>query len=97
MSSRPDGIEPVKTEFGHNEHGLREEVDRIDSVATAPGVTYESFAHLDEKKILRKVRSHPSAILRFEEIVDSCLDGCPSDTHARPSLPAVISGPSQHR
>ncbi|KAF2014647.1 MFS general substrate transporter [Aaosphaeria arxii CBS 175.79] len=31
------------------------EVERIDAMATAPGVTMESFAHLDEKKILRKM------------------------------------------
>ncbi|KAF2464318.1 MFS general substrate transporter [Lindgomyces ingoldianus] len=32
-----------------------EEVARIDALATAPGVTMASFAHLDEKKILRKM------------------------------------------
>jgi len=31
------------------------QVGRIDAMATAPGVTLESFSHLDEKKILRKV------------------------------------------
>lgn len=55
MTSSPDIIDPVKVEYGHNEHGLREEIDRIDAVAAAPGTTFESFAHLDEKKILRKV------------------------------------------
>lgn len=55
MSSSPDGIDPVKPEYGHSEHGLRGEVDRIDAAVTAPGITHESFAHLDEKKILRKV------------------------------------------
>ncbi|KAF3351854.1 hypothetical protein VdG1_04660 [Verticillium dahliae VDG1] len=35
-------------------HGLREK-DRIDGIATAPGTTIESFAHLDEKKVLRKM------------------------------------------
>lgn len=35
-----------------------EEVARIDKLATAPGVTLESFAHLDEKKILRKMDWH---------------------------------------
>lgn len=58
MTSSPDTIAPVKVEYGHNEHGLREEIDRIDAVATAPGTTFESFAHLDEKKILRKVWDH---------------------------------------
>jgi hypothetical protein len=35
-----------------------EKVARIDKLATAPGVTLESFAHLDEKKILRKMDLH---------------------------------------
>ncbi|KAF2787424.1 MFS general substrate transporter [Melanomma pulvis-pyrius CBS 109.77] len=39
-------------------HGPRSksaEIARIDALATAPGVTMASFAHLDEKKILRKM------------------------------------------
>jgi hypothetical protein len=44
----------------HNQHGKptkskAEEIARIDALATAPGVTMASFAHLDEKKILRKM------------------------------------------
>jgi hypothetical protein len=35
-----------------------EEIARIDKLATAPGVTAASFAHLDEKKILRKMDWH---------------------------------------
>lgn len=35
-----------------------EEIARIDALATAPGVTIASFAHLDEKKILRKMDLH---------------------------------------
>ncbi|KAF3052043.1 hypothetical protein E8E11_003033 [Didymella keratinophila] len=35
-----------------------EEKERIDALATAPGVTLESFAHLDEAKILRKMDWH---------------------------------------
>lgn len=31
------------------------EIERIDALATGPGVTMASFAHLDEKKILRKM------------------------------------------
>ncbi len=34
------------------------EKERIDALATAPGVTLASFAHLDEKKILRKMDWH---------------------------------------
>lgn len=40
-------------------HGRRiskaEIVHEIDAIATAPGVTRESFAHIDEKKLLRKM------------------------------------------
>ncbi|RYP54674.1 hypothetical protein DL768_000610 [Monosporascus sp. mg162] len=39
----------------HAERGLREEVEKVDAVATAPETTFESFAHLDEKRILRKM------------------------------------------
>jgi hypothetical protein len=39
---------------GHLHLGL-EEVRRKDAMATAGGVTLASFAHLNEKKILRKV------------------------------------------
>ena len=35
-----------------------EEKERIDALATTPGVTLESFSHLDEKKILRKMDWH---------------------------------------
>lgn len=31
------------------------EVERVEAMATAPGVTLESFAHINEKKLLRKV------------------------------------------
>ncbi|KAH9995345.1 major facilitator superfamily domain-containing protein [Xylariaceae sp. FL0662B] len=40
---------------GRHDHGEREEIERIDAWATAPETTLESFAHLDEKKILRKM------------------------------------------
>lgn len=45
---------------GHDTKGKSkaEEVARIDKLALAPGVTAESFAHLDEKKILRKMDWH---------------------------------------
>lgn len=35
------------------------QIAHIDAVATAPETTLESFAHLDEKKILRKVSRLP--------------------------------------
>jgi hypothetical protein len=38
------------------EHSAREgEIERIDALALAPETTLASFAHLDEKKILRKM------------------------------------------
>jgi len=45
---------------GHGGKGKSkaEEIARIDKLALAPGVTAESFAHLDEKKILRKMDWH---------------------------------------
>ncbi|KAK9779800.1 putative Major facilitator superfamily domain-containing protein [Seiridium cardinale] len=56
---------PEKAEIAEKEnasHGRRrgsstveEEIGRIDAMAEAPGVSVESFAHLDEKKILRKM------------------------------------------
>ncbi|KAI0389351.1 major facilitator superfamily domain-containing protein [Xylariaceae sp. FL0594] len=42
-------------EGGHHQKTIKDVVSHIDAIATAPGVTYESFAHLDEKKILRKM------------------------------------------
>ena len=46
-----------KAEVFEAEATGRGQVDRIDAMATAPGTTLESFSHLDEKKILRKVCS----------------------------------------
>jgi hypothetical protein len=42
------------TSLGHGK-SKAEERARIDALATSPGVTMASFAHLDEKKILRKM------------------------------------------
>lgn len=39
----------------HAAGGYKSEVERIDAMATAEGTTLASFAHLDEKKIMRKV------------------------------------------
>lgn len=50
------GHEQQHRQHNHNGHFKEEEeIKRIDAMATAQGVTLESFAHLDEKKILRKV------------------------------------------
>lgn len=62
MSSSPRSEKPdvAELEVSHHErqqHGSNKiaEKDRIDAIAEAPGTTMASFAHLDEKKILRKV------------------------------------------
>ncbi|KAL6711646.1 hypothetical protein ACN47E_004580 [Coniothyrium glycines] len=45
-----------KASFSSAHAGTKaEEIARIGALATAPGVTMASFAHLDEKKILRKM------------------------------------------
>jgi hypothetical protein len=41
----------------------KEEMERIDALATAPETTPAKFAHLDEKKILRKMDLHLIPIL----------------------------------
>ncbi|KAF2265117.1 MFS general substrate transporter [Lojkania enalia] len=43
------------THTHHEKHTRSEQVSHIDALATAPGVSLSSFAHLDEKKILRKM------------------------------------------
>ncbi|KAI1369227.1 major facilitator superfamily domain-containing protein [Xylaria arbuscula] len=48
---KPDVIEVDMAE-GRTQKAV---IDHIDAMATAPNVTYESFAHLDEKKILRRM------------------------------------------
>jgi hypothetical protein len=62
QDSRNGSFVPEQSEDHHNAHdGSRTnstkaaEVARIDALATAPGVSAASFAHLDEKKILRKM------------------------------------------
>lgn len=45
---------PEVVEVDETQHGIQEDViGRIDAMASE--TTFESFAHLDEKKILRKV------------------------------------------
>ncbi|KAI1415869.1 MFS general substrate transporter [Hypoxylon sp. FL1857] len=59
MASSDEVSNPAKTDVDHREHyGEKEvhnEVDLIEAVVTAPETTLESFADLDEKKILRKM------------------------------------------
>ncbi|KAI0160235.1 MFS general substrate transporter [Xylariaceae sp. FL1272] len=47
------GVEEVANR--DNLNARQDEVGRIDALATAPDTTLQSFAHLDEKKILRKM------------------------------------------
>ncbi|KAI1105475.1 MFS general substrate transporter [Jackrogersella minutella] len=59
MASIDDMSNLDKTGVEHREYGdakeRQNELDRTDTLATAPGTTLESFADLDEKKILRKM------------------------------------------
>lgn len=62
-STPPEKAEVAQAEHasdgrGHHASHRDDEKDRIDALAEAPGVTMETFAHLDEKKILRKVCRH---------------------------------------
>lgn len=43
------------SDIRHGGTSKAEEIARIDALATGPGVSMASFAHLDEKKILRKM------------------------------------------
>lgn len=69
-----------EAENGHN--GVM--TDKTDGVA--PEVTLESFAHLDEKKILRKVRT--TTPLLGPQLTE--VDGYPFDSHAGCPVPAII-------
>ncbi|EXF85313.1 major facilitator superfamily transporter [Colletotrichum fioriniae PJ7] len=56
-ASRHEKLEISELENGEHEPVTKKgEIERIDAIATAQGTTLASFAHLDEKKILRKVR-----------------------------------------
>ncbi|CAI6340898.1 unnamed protein product [Periconia digitata] len=57
-SPRSASPQAARTEHLHHEKpsgAQSEQIARIDALATAPGVTRATFAHLDEKKILRKM------------------------------------------
>ncbi|KAI1858514.1 uncharacterized protein JN550_012561 [Neoarthrinium moseri] len=47
--------DPTHHERRHSKSTERDEIGRIDAMADAPGVTLDTFSHLDEKKILRKM------------------------------------------
>ena len=71
------------------------EVAHIDALATAPETTLETFAHLDEKKILRKVRMHRNcAVSDYPGLfLTNSPDGPSADPHARPPLLALLPRP----
>jgi hypothetical protein len=48
-------VAPSSSHHAHRRGSRVGEIERIDAIALAPETTMESFAHLDEKKILRKV------------------------------------------
>jgi hypothetical protein len=56
-SASPHALENRKSSISsaQGRKNKAEEIARIDALATAPGVSMASFAHLDEKKILRKM------------------------------------------
>lgn len=55
-ASRHEKLGISELENGEHEPVTKKgEIERIDAIATAQGTTLASFAHLDEKKILRKV------------------------------------------
>lgn len=55
MLNNSEKLDVSELENGQTEHLTRkDEIGRIDAIATAQGTTLASFAHLDEKKILRK-------------------------------------------
>ena len=55
-SHEKSGALEVEQSQGSIMAGPVDMVQRINAIASAPGTTLQSFAHLDEKKILRKVR-----------------------------------------
>ena len=58
--SPSDSFSPVDPNSHQNDRKLSksEQIQAIDKLATAPGTTLASFAHLDEKKVLRKMDWH---------------------------------------
>lgn len=87
------GQQPEHHDTHHrHDHHLRskelEEIERIDALAMAQGTTLESFAHLDEKKILRKVGRR--WWFSIETGLTSREDGPASDPDACASLSSFV-------
>jgi len=47
-----------RSEYIRRRSSVRDQVHNIDDIATSPEVTLDSFKHLDEKKLLRKIDMH---------------------------------------
>jgi hypothetical protein len=58
-------IHPHGHRYGSRRGSRAEEIAKIDSIALAPETTLATFAHLDEKKILRKVPRLPISARSF--------------------------------
>lgn len=64
MFTNSEKLDVSELEDGQPEHFMRkDEIGRIDAIATAQGTTLASFAHLDEKKILRKASAFTTTVL----------------------------------
>jgi hypothetical protein len=63
--------------------------NQVDAAATVEGLTRESFSHLDEKKILRKVGLQRLSHYQLLTLPD----GPSSDSHASPPLPPFFPRP----
>ncbi len=97
-SADPEKASITEAEVGREHHHGRlprkDEIDRIDAIATAEGVTLASFAHLDEAKIRRKVR-------RFYDVglvnprTDVRVDGPSLASYAGDTVSALLPGPWQ--
>lgn len=81
----------------HAHHSkVSKEIERIDAIALAENTTLESFRHLDENKILRKVRlpcasSHSvSCVYVFYHAHPATTDGHTSHTRTGTALPIIL-------
>lgn len=79
----------------HGSSKQDEEIGRIDAIALAPGTTFQSFAHLDEKKILRKARLTISyvVVVHMYSLTRLLTDGHPPHSHACCPLPPLLPRP----
>lgn len=82
---------PHHHEAKHHTHKISAEVERIDAIALAPETTMETFAHLDQKKILRKMdmRLIPMlALLYLLSFLDR--ESAPNLDHLAYDMPGII-------